>query len=168
MANKREDVARALRTRPPRPPHETPPMMLNDVSRLFFAKVRSLEPEGVLSQHSARVILRLLVQNDGRKQNELAREAHMSAPTVSATLRRMEEEGLIERRGCENDARAVGVYLTETGRARHAAMLDMLRSVESVLMQGFDERECELLSDMLERMRGNILQSLHGEGEAEE
>ena len=167
MASKREEVARVLHGRPPRPPHETPPMVLNDISRLFFAKVRSLEPEGVLSQHSARVILRLLVQNDGRKQNELAREAHMSAPTVSATLRRMEDEGLIERRSCESDARAVGVYLTETGRARHAAMLDMLHTVEAVLMQGFDESETAQLSGMLARMRENILQSLHGETEVE-
>lgn len=168
MATKREDVLRALQSRPPRPPHETPPMMLNDVSRLFFAKVRSMEPEGVLSQHSARVILRLLVEQDGLRQNELARKAHLSAPTVSATLRRMEEEGLIERRGCENDARAVGVYLTKTGKTRHAAMLDMLHTVDGVLMQGFDERERELLAGMLERMRENVLQSLHGEGEIEE
>jgi MarR family transcriptional regulator for hemolysin len=167
MANKNQEAARVLLCRSPRPANETPPMILNDVSRLFFAKVRSLEPEGVLSQHSARAILRLLVRTDGMHQGELARHAHLSAPTVSATLRRMEEEGLIERRGCERDGRAMGVYLTAEGRARHKEMLGMLRSVESVLMQGLDEQECAVLTGILVRMRENILNDLRGDEEVE-
>ena len=165
MPTKREETARVLLCRPPRPASETPPMILNDVSRLFFAKVRSKEPEGVLSQHSARAILRLLVHSDGMHQGDLARATHLSAPTVSATLRRMEEEGLIERRGCEKDARAMSVHLTKIGQARHREMLDMLHSVEAVLMQGFDDEEQKTLATLLGRMRENILADLRGQEE---
>ena len=168
MTPNKQEVTRALQQRPPRPPHKTPPMMVNDISHLFFAMVRSTEPEGVLSQHSARVVLRLLAHRDGMRQSELAQKAHLSAPTISATLRRMEEEGLITRRACEKDGRAVGVYLTETGRARHESMIAMLRTLDSVLMQGFDEAETRALADMLERMRENILQSMSGVTEENE
>ena len=168
MAKSGQEVVRALQSRPPRPAHETPPMMVNDISHLFFAMVRSKEPEGVLSQHSARVVLRLLIRCDGMKQRELAQQAHLSAPTISATLRRMQEEGLIVRRGCEQDGRAIGVYLTELGRARHESMIAMLRSLDEVLMQGFDEQETRQLSELLARMRGNIVQSMCGVAEEDQ
>ena len=163
MARKKLGAAEVLKDRS-RPAHETPPMMVNDISHLFFAKVRALEPEGALSQRSARVILRLLIDEDGRRQNELAREAHLSAPTVSATLRRMESEGLIERRDCTSDARAVRVYLTAQGRRQHEEMISMLRSLDAVTMQGFDEAETAQLHALLGRMRENLIKSLVCEG----
>jgi DNA-binding MarR family transcriptional regulator len=106
----------------------------------------------------------LLIDEDGRRQNELAREAHLSAPTVSATLRRMESEGLIERRDCTSDARAVRVYLTAQGRRQHEAMISMLRSLDAVTMQGFDEAETAQLHALLGRMRENLINSLVCEG----
>ena len=162
MRFKKQETVEMLRNRP-HPVNETPPMMVNDISHLFFAKVRSMEPEGALSQHSTRVILRLLIDEDGRKQSDLARWAHLSAPTVSATLRRMEGEGLIERRDCTKDARAVRVYLTKKGRAQHAAMLDMLRSLDAVTMQGLTPEETAQLATLLGRMRDNLIGSLVGE-----
>ena len=163
MARKRQGATEVLKNRP-RPAHETPPMLVNDISHLFFAKVRSLEPEGALTQRSARVILRLLIDRDGRKQNDLAREAHLSAPTVSATLRRMESEGLIARRDCAIDGRAIRVYLTAQGRRQHEAMVAMLQSLDAVTMQGFDEEETALLHALLGRMRENLIESLGCEG----
>ena len=162
MRSRKREVAEVLRDRP-RPSCETPPMIVNDISHLFFAKVRSIEPEGALSQHSARVILRLLIAEDGRKQNDLARAAHLSAPTVSAALRRMEGEGLIERRDCMSDGRAQRVYLTEKGRMQHESMLAMLHSLDVVTMRGLTEEETAQLSALLGRMRDNLIASLLGE-----
>ncbi len=162
MRANKQRAADVLQGRP-RLPHETPLMMVNDISHLFFAKVRSMEPEGALSQHSARVILRLLIEEDGRKQTDLARAAHLSAPTVSATLRRMESEGLIERCECTRDARATRVRLSEKGRAQHAATLDMLWSLDAVTMQGLTAEETEQLGVLLGRLRDNLIASLLGE-----
>ena len=159
MRRKKQGAAEVLRNRP-RPTHETPPMMVNDISRLFFAKVRSLEPEGALSQHSARAILRLLAVEDGRMQATLAHCAHLSAPTVSATIRRMESEGLVERRDCLIDGRASRVYLTPKGKEQHESMLAMLQSLDAVTMQGFTAEETALLSTLLGRMRDNLVTDL--------
>lgn len=157
-----------LEHRPPRPPHETPPMIVNDISHLFFGKVRSLEPEGVMSQHSARCILRLLVRQEGMRQGDIATELHLSAPSVSATLRRMEGEGLVCRRACEGDSRAVQVYLTDKGREYDEGARAMLRRLDDILMQGFDEAETAQLSLMLCRMRENLLHNLSQESDGEE
>ena len=154
--------------RPPRPPHETPPMIVNDISHLFFGKVRALEPEGAMSQHSARCILRLLVRGDGVRQSDIAAELHLSAPSISATLRRMEAEGLVCRRACEGDSRAVRVYLTDKGREYDEGARAMLRRLDDILMQGFDRAETEQLTAMLCRMRENLLKDLSQDGLGEE
>ena len=169
MTDPKKRAGRALLDRPPRPEHETAPMMVNDISHLFFGRVRAMEPEGVMSQHSARVILRILARQDGAKQRELAAAAHMSAPTVSTTLRRMESEGLIVRKTDAADGRAVGVYLTEKGRGVDRAAREMLHRMDEVLMQGFSPEETECLCAMLTRMRDNILQdSVGAEKEGED
>ena len=162
MAKKKTNES-ILSHRPPRPPHETPPMMVNDISHLFFGKVRSLEPEGIMSQHSARCILRLLVREDGLKQAEIAATLHLSAPSVSITLRRMESEALICRRGCDGDGRAVRIYLTDKGREYDADARAMLRRLDDMLMQGFSEEESAQLCAFLTRMRDNLLRDLTSE-----
>jgi MarR family transcriptional regulator for hemolysin len=152
-----------LLPRPPRPQHETAPMMVNEISHLFFGKVRLLEPEGVMSQHSARGILRLLVREDGLKQTEIAKALHLSAPSVSATLRRMEGEGLISRLECAGDGRAVRIMLTDKGRQFDADARAMLRGLDDILMQGFSEEETAQLCALLSRMRENLLTNLSQE-----
>lgn len=150
----------------PRPSFpETAPMMVNDISHLFFSKVRSLEPEGVMSQHSARSILRLLVRGDGIRQNEIASTLHLTPPSVSATLRRMEGEGLIFRQTCEGDGRAVRVFLTDKGREYDGAVRTLLRHLDDILMQGFNEQETQVLCDFLNRMRDNLLHELQQDTE---
>ena len=69
----------------------------------------------------------------------------------------MEEEGLVERRQNENDLRAVCVYLTEKGKAHNREIKAHLVEIDNELMRGFDEKEIEMLRQMLERMRDNIL-----------
>ena len=153
----------------PKPPFpETAPMIVNDISHLFFGKVRSLEPEGVMSQHSARSILRLLIRTEGLKQNEIAETLHLSAPSVSATLRRMEAEGLIVRRACEGDGRAVRIYLTDKGREYDETVRALLHHLDGILMQGFDEQETLVLCEFLNRMRDNLLRELQNDTEETE
>jgi MarR family transcriptional regulator for hemolysin len=166
--SKKQTGRAILERRPPRPPRETPPMIVNDISHLVFGKVRSLEPEGVMSQHSARCILRLLVRGEGVRQSDIASELHLSAPSVSATLRRMEGEGLVCRRACEGDSRAVRVYLTDKGREYDGEARAMLRRLDGILMQGFVEKETEQLTAMLCRMRENLLNNLSQESGGEE
>ena len=61
--------------------------------------------------------LRMLAERDGISQRELARGLHLSAPTVTAMLQRMEKAGTIERRPDGTDKRITRVHLTEIGRA---------------------------------------------------
>ena len=135
----------------------TPPMIVNEIARLFHAKMREYDLEGVMSQDSARLIMRELVRQEGCSQLDLVCKTHLKAPTVSVTLRRMEDEGLVERRQDAMDMRVSRVYLSQKGKDHHAAVLERLHGIDTALMQGFDAAETEQLLHFLERMRDNIL-----------
>ena len=119
--------------------------------------MRMHDLEGVMTQDSARLIMRILGHGDGCSQLDLVRLTHLKPPTVSVTLRRMEEEGLVRRVQNENDLRAVRVFLTEEGKRHNQSVRQRLSEMDAELMAGFSEEETELLRQMLMRMRDNIL-----------
>ena len=135
----------------------TPPMLVNEIARLFHARMRKYDLSGVMTQDSARLIMRALAHGDGVSQVALCDTTHLKAPTVSVTLGRMENEGLVERRQDPMDLRTTRVYLTELGKAHNRRVCERLRGLDTELMEGFSEEESELLKKLLERMRDNIL-----------
>ncbi len=88
--------------------------------------------------------LQALAHRDGLSQSDLAEMLHVSRPTVTTMLQRMESGGTIERRPDETDSRVTRVYLTEAGRAladrMHAGFADML-NVSIGSLPDADKRE---------------------------
>ncbi|MBR3894075.1 MAG: MarR family transcriptional regulator [Clostridia bacterium] len=139
-------------------PPLNPPMLVNQIARLFHARMREYDlGGGVMSQESAQQIMRVLSRADGCSQLELVHKTHLKAPTVSVALKKMEEEALILRRQDEMDLRVSRVFLTEKGRAYIRSVCEQLSSLDAELMRGFDEEESALLLQFLARMRDNIL-----------
>ncbi len=141
-----------------------PSLMINEISRLFFDRMRATDPPGGLSQHGCRLMLLALVrakENEGRawlSQRELADATHLRAPTVSVMLREMESEGLVSRRPHERDARTVCIFVTEKGQAAHEEIGERIRTLDKALMQGLNEKERDTLGRLLLRVRNNALQ----------
>lgn len=135
----------------------TPPMLVGEISRLFRARMRRYDMEGVMSQDSARLLMRELAREDGVSQLHLTTLTHLKAPTVSVTLRRMESEGLVRREQDKMDLRMTRVYLTEQGRAHTRRVQERVQAFDAQMMEGFTEAETELLAGLLKRMRDNIL-----------
>jgi len=145
------------------PEHETPPMIINEISRLFAAKMRECESE--MQQESIRLIIISLAHRQGVTQLDIVKKTHLSPPTVSVTLKRLEEQGYISRVTDAVDQRAVRVYLTEKGQQMNLDSLRHAQMVDSILMKNITEEEKELLLGLLRRMRSNILNDFGIEGE---
>lgn len=64
-----------------------------------------------------RMIIRFVGSSGAISAGELARTLHVDAGTISASLRRLEEQGLVSRTRGEGDARRVDVELTRRGKA---------------------------------------------------
>lgn len=145
------------------PKHETPPMLINEISRLFAAKMRETENE--MQQESVRLIIISLIHQEGVTQLDLVHRTHLSPPTVSITLKKLEAAGYISRTVDTQDQRAVRVFLTEKGRQLNEASLKSIKALDAILMQGLSADETETLLNLLRRMRDNILDEFESEGE---
>ena len=133
-----------------------PSMMTNEVSKLFRDIInRDVEKLGV--QNSYRQLLFHLARKDGVSQLELARATHLKAPTVSVTLKNMEADGLVERKGDINDLRIIHVYLTEKGRQTDDKIRELHHQLDSKMTEGVSQEELDALVATLTKLRDNML-----------
>ena len=71
-------------------------MMLMKIYHLYFSKVfRYITDLGV---HPGQIpLIRLLGKEEGLSQREISQKLHIKPPTVTVSLRRMENSGLIKK-----------------------------------------------------------------------
>ena len=147
---------------------KTPPMLLNEVSRLCMSVAHKAHGENQSRvQHSARIILARLSRQDGLTQAELVCVSKMTPPSISATLKNMEADGLIVRRKDEDDQRVTRVYLTELGKITEEKNFEIMRAVDRLAMEGISEEEQAAFVDVLYKMRGNLIKELNLKNEIE-
>ncbi len=146
---------------PPSPPESgskpTPPMLVNEIARLFHTRMRGYDVEGSALRDGERLTLHVLEHFNGCSQLELVKRTHLKPPTISVTLKSLEAQGFVYRVTDEDDLRVTHVYLSDRGRAHNKQIKEHLFTIDSQLMQGFSKEECAQLSQYLERMRNNIL-----------
>ena len=109
---------------------------------------------GIKSGHPK--VLRTLQTHDGCMQVELSRLCGITPATTVSLLNVMERDGLIERRAVPDDRRALGVHLTEKGRAQLDILDELDISLSHELLEGFTPEEARQFENYLERMRKNI------------
>ncbi len=136
---------------------ENPVMILNSIARLFDAKARAsgVFPEAL--PHSSRMLLRILARRDGVSQIELVDMTHLSKPTVSLALKKMEETGLVKRECDDKDARISKVYLTEKGKTLNEQNFNTLQEIDRFVMRGLSKDEIKQVTEILLKMRENLL-----------
>ncbi|MBP3673268.1 MAG: MarR family transcriptional regulator [Oscillospiraceae bacterium] len=81
---------------------------------------------------------------------------HLSHPTVSGTLSRMERKGFIEFRPDENDRRCKRIYILPKGLECHERMTHTIESIEQQILRGFTPEEQALFSQFLNRAITNM------------
>lgn len=128
-------------------------MILN---RRLMTKMFTVE-----TMHPAQAMcLRALSAEDGISQSDLAGILHVSRPTVTTMLQKMEASGVIERRPDEHDARLTRIYMTEAGRGMgerfHALFAESIASSVGQMPEN-DRREfLRLLNDLNAHVRRAI------------
>jgi len=134
----------------------TPLMLCNEVAKIFGAFLRENTREECSLQGSYREILFHLARKDGRTQLELANLVHITPPTASVALQKLEDEGYILRRSDKDDKRKTRVYLTEKGKNFDEKSKSIIRGLNNLATKGFTEEEINTLCVLLYRVRENI------------
>jgi DNA-binding MarR family transcriptional regulator len=128
---------------------------VRDLNRLMQrALAQRIAPHGVTS--GAWYFLRVLWEEDGLTQRELADRTATQEPTAVIALRSMEEAGWITRARSAEDKRKVHVHLTPAGRALRETLLPEARAVIAAATAGMNEAECATLLALLRRTRAAL------------
>ena len=85
---------------------------------------------------------------------------HLSHPTGSGLLSRMEKKGFVELRPDENDRRCKRIYVLPKGIECQQQIWQSILDIEQQLVSGFSPEEMELLSKLLDRAIDNMGNSM--------
>lgn len=126
--------------------------MLNNISRSqAIYRHEKISADDLHSSHYAFVLA--ICRNEGRSQEELAKELCLNKSTVARALNSLEEKGYITRTPLPQDKRQFSVYPTPK-------MIDVLPEVKKaseewmlLLSDGIAPEELEVFNSVLERMQ---------------
>lgn len=139
---------------------QTPMMLINDCSRMFRHQMRKFADDAGVPCGYRELLMHLAFcksrGQDAPSQYELARHTHLSPPTVSVTLQKMERDGYIVRMPDESDMRQMRVSLTEKGLAVDRANRQKAAEIEEMAANGLSPDEVEELTRLLRILCKNL------------
>ncbi|HTT09618.1 MAG TPA: homoprotocatechuate degradation operon regulator HpaR [Burkholderiaceae bacterium] len=97
------------------PRHRNLPQLMLQAREALMAQFRPILNENGLTEQQWR-ILRTLLINGPLEPRQLCAACHISSPSITGVLMRMEEAGLVERRRMEDDQRRLKVSVTARSR----------------------------------------------------
>lgn len=100
-------------------------------------------------------LLELYIE-DGRNQEELSKVLKIDKGTTARAIKKLEEEGYIERFKDEKDKRSNKIYLTQKGRDVKESIFSVLDEWERKMSEHLDESEKELMIKLLKQVCLNI------------
>ena len=89
------------------------------------------------------LLLMHLLDREGQSQSELLESVGLDHSTVSKSLRRMQEAGLLVREPAAHDRRVMLVHLTDKGRAMREPLAAMWRALEETSALNLSAQQAE-------------------------
>ena len=121
---------------------------------LVFFKNRMAEL-GLNQSHHA--VLITLYKGEGISQEKLSKKLNVDKATVTRSIKKLIEDGFIERRQDVNDKRSYLLYVTEKGEEIRPDITSMFEEWNNIVLEGFSDEEIDNLVGYMERIQGNIL-----------
>lgn len=119
---------------------------------------RLIGPHGLTTSQAS--VLSQLFKKDEQIQSELAATLKIGTVTLGGLVDRLEAAGLVERRPVPGDRRAKCICLTPAAYPLGRIMDLRAAELRDLTFVGMSEAEIALFSDMLERVRENLLSAL--------
>ncbi len=104
-------------------------------------------------------ILFILNSHGRLSQRQLAEKIGITPPSMTVTLRKLEELGYIRKEPDECDQRILRICLSEAGQDCIGRLESVMEEMEKILYQGFTLEERLLFRRLLLAMRENMLES---------
>ena len=102
------------------------------------------------------LVLMHLFDRDGQTQSELLASVGLDHSTVSKTLRRMQDAGLLLRQPADHDRRVMVVHLTEKGRAMREPIASMWQTLEETTTRNLSPQQAESVMNAADAIVSSI------------
>jgi MarR family transcriptional regulator, transcriptional regulator for hemolysin len=141
-----------------RPPFATG-FLIHDVSRIRTKVVdNAIKPLGITrSQFWVLVNIARYADGAGIIQTDLARLMDAGKVPLGGLIDRMEANGLLTRKPCEEDRRAKRVMITPKGQKLLEDMQGIAKEINKKIMKGISRQENDQLDDLLKKMKKNLI-----------
>ncbi len=93
----------------------------------------------------------------GQAQCDLAKAIGVEAPSLVRTLDQLTEQGLIERRPCNDDRRTKRIFLTNKANPLLERIDAIVTEAREEMLSGITQEEVDLFEDLLTRIEKNGL-----------
>ncbi|EKE84516.1 transcriptional regulator SlyA [Idiomarina xiamenensis] len=108
-----------------------------------------------LTQSSWLAMYYLSRLGDGCSQIILARELGIELPSLTRTLTKLEDDGLIKREASEADRRARLLHFTKKGKTVLEQVQEKVMKIRAQMLAGFSPADHEHLMKLLDRLDNN-------------
>ncbi len=130
-------------------------MMLTKVAHCNDNVIKE-ELDAIGAQKAFGGVLMHIAHHDGIMQSDLAKHMNFTAPTISVTVQKLEENGYIVREADVSDQRKFRIRLTEKGIEMTEKIRRTFAKCENVLAKGFSDEELRTIRALLIKMYTNI------------
>lgn len=96
--------------------------------------------------------LMVIAGNEGCLQKDLAQSLSLNNSALTGLASRMELNGLLMRRPCDQDGRASRLYLTDLGRTKIDSAKPLIAQLNAAMTEGFSDAEVEVILRFLNRL----------------
>jgi DNA-binding MarR family transcriptional regulator len=93
------------------------------------------------------LLLMQLLDRDGQTQSELLESVGLDHSTVSKSVSRMQDAGLLVREPAAHDRRVMVVHLTDKGRAMREPIAALWQTLEEATARNLSEQQAESFVD---------------------
>ncbi|HAF63042.1 MAG TPA: MarR family transcriptional regulator [Anaerolineaceae bacterium] len=142
-------------------PHEQNPAgkMFPYVSRAIKNSADLMLEKSGLHHGQARLLM-ILSHADGMSHSKIARDLHISPAAATKVIKRMEQQGYVQRRSDPTDERISRVYLKEEGLILVQKIHATFDRLESIMFRGFSDDELVVLETLLTRIYDNLQENI--------
>ena len=115
-----------------------------------------LKQHGLNMSMEQAIILKILHEEDGLPQNDMAIVTNRHKATLTRVLDTMEKNHLVVRIPDKEDKRVKRVYLTKHGRQHLEDMRPVFIEAADEVQKGLTQTEIKTLISLLKKVQGNI------------
>jgi MarR family transcriptional regulator, transcriptional regulator for hemolysin len=132
--------------------------LVSDVARLWRKRFEQRAASLGFTRSQWQVMVRL-AKNEGIHQAALAEILEVEPISLVRILDKLEARGLIERRQHPRDRRVWLLYLTPEAHPSLSLLRDISEAARSEVLAGITEEDQERLSDILTRVKLNLVEA---------